>query len=64
MLGRVIIIFAIACIIFIPTGILLKEFHPYWIYAGFTLALGIFSASINIMRSYFITCPDPDEYFD
>jgi uncharacterized membrane protein len=60
---RLLLVLLSASVIFGVTFFLVNELHFYWQFAAYTLALGIFSATINLMRSWVITCPDPDEYF-
>lgn len=60
---RLLLLVVTASIIFGGAYFLLNDLHFYWQFGGYTLAMGIFSATVNIMRSWVITCPDPDEYF-
>ena len=60
---RLLILLVTIFIIFGGTFILVNDLHFYWQFAGYTLAMGVLSAVVNLMRAWVITCPDPDEYF-
>jgi hypothetical protein len=61
---RLLLLIVVAFAVFGGAFLLVNEQHFYWQFAGYTLAMGIFSAIVNLMRSWVITCPDPDKYFN
>lgn len=63
MIFRLFLVIFLATILFGGTFLLTQDLFLYWKYAAFTLTMGIFSAILGVMRSYVVTCPDPNKYF-